>query len=130
MDQTAPSAALFAYDPATNTWTQKASMSAPKDDAAADVLGGKLYVVGGLNGGPPLTTVEVYDPSSNAWTSKAPLPTRRYKAVAGAVNGKLSLPRPAKNVSAADHDRHLHAEFMNVLYLMRGIIKSSSTRSG
>lgn len=38
-----------AYDPATNTWTSKASMSASRAGLAATTIGGTLYALGGYN---------------------------------------------------------------------------------
>ena len=54
---------LEVYDPATNTWTTKASMPTSRRELAAGVINGKLYAVGGT--GDP-TTLEVYEPFSNA----------------------------------------------------------------
>ena len=84
---------LEAYDPVSNTWTTKASMSIGREGPAAGVINGVLYVaggvVGGTNGGTALTALEAYDPVSNTWTTKAPMPTARGGAAAGVINGVL-----------------------------------------
>jgi N-acetylneuraminic acid mutarotase len=54
------------YDPTTDTWTTKSLMPTPRYEAAAAVVNGKIYVIGGyetsyLTVGS--TKVEVYDPS-------------------------------------------------------------------
>jgi N-acetylneuraminic acid mutarotase len=38
---------VYAYDPASETWTQKASMPTPRSAGSADVIDGKIYVAGG-----------------------------------------------------------------------------------
>src|SRR5258706_15019667 len=39
------------YDPATNTWRQRAAMPTPRNHATAGVVNGKVYVIGGRRGG-------------------------------------------------------------------------------
>jgi N-acetylneuraminic acid mutarotase len=55
---------------------------------AAAVIGGKLYLAGGVGSGNILSGVlEVYDPATNAWTTKAPMLTPRDRAGGAAING-------------------------------------------
>ena len=77
-----------AYDPATNTWTTKASMPTVRTGLATGVVNGILYAVGG-NDGSFLATVEAYDPATNTWTTKDSMPTARTGLAAGVVNGIL-----------------------------------------
>ena len=54
------------YDPATDTWTQKADMPTPKKTKTC-VVDGKIYAIGGwliTNKESQLETVEVYDPTT------------------------------------------------------------------
>jgi len=54
------------YDPAsgaTGTWTSKAPMPTPRRDMVADVVGGKIYVIGGWDGANYFNTNEMYDPA-------------------------------------------------------------------
>lgn len=87
---------LFRYDPATNTWTQRASAPHHHHGGVARAINGKLYVAGGLSyywdDAPRLRTwaeLDVYDPVTNTWTTKAPMPAARYGGSAGVINGKL-----------------------------------------
>jgi len=68
------------------TYTGLAVMPTPRAELAA-VAGsdGRIYAIGGNNGGSALNTVEAYDPASNTWTTAASLPTARsdLAAVAG-----------------------------------------------
>lgn len=80
-----------AYDPATNTWIARASMPTSRTFlAAVAATDGKVYAIGGYDGGSDLSTVEAYDPGSNTWTSMTPMPTPRCElAAAFGVNGKI-----------------------------------------
>jgi N-acetylneuraminic acid mutarotase len=84
------------YDPATNTWTTKASMPTARSRFAIAVYQGKIYVMGGTTGsgdimGQQLATDanEVYDPLTDTWETKTPLPTPRQDLGAQTVNGKI-----------------------------------------
>ena len=82
---------LYAYNPATNTWSSKAAMPAAIGCGGSGVLGGKLYVYGtcGPDGG-SLGGLYAYDPATNSWGSRISAPVRKFPAMA-AVNGKLYL---------------------------------------
>src|SRR4051794_40640777 len=66
------------YDPASNTWTQSASMSTGRFQPTMTVLDdGRVLVAGGygdidtpdgVRAAVPLASAEVYDPASDAWT--------------------------------------------------------------
>lgn len=80
------------YDPATDTWTEKAAMPQGRNHAASATDGSKLYVFGGRGAGSGddntvangFATVQVYDPATDTWQSSddvgsgiAPLPQAR-----------------------------------------------------
>jgi N-acetylneuraminic acid mutarotase len=91
------------YDPAKDTWKALAPMPTARGSAAAAVVGGKIYVIGGASvhpgakivsltpAGPhrSLTTNEMYDPATDKWESRSPMPTARNHASIGMVNGKI-----------------------------------------
>jgi N-acetylneuraminic acid mutarotase len=91
------------YDPATDTWKALAPMPTKRGAAAAAVINGKVYVVGGattpsgtdepsvLPTRPHLAvgTLEEYDIATNTWRARRPMPTARNHLMAGAVDGKL-----------------------------------------
>jgi N-acetylneuraminic acid mutarotase len=62
------------YDPATNTWENKAPMPDSRAGVSAHLVDGKIYVLGGNS-----TANDVYDPSTNTWTTKAPIPMEPYE---------------------------------------------------
>jgi N-acetylneuraminic acid mutarotase len=65
------SAANEIYDPATDTWETKSPMPAPKEGITANMVGSKIYVIGG-NSSENLA----YDPVTNSWTTKASIPVK------------------------------------------------------
>jgi len=73
-------------------WIAKAWMPTNRGGLAAASPGnGKLYALGGKNGGGAyaLATCEEYDPNSDLWAEKAPMPTGRFYLAAAPGNGKL-----------------------------------------
>lgn len=78
------------YDPATNTWMQKADMPTPRWGLSTTVVSGKIYAVGGTqNGRDGLHTVEVYDPTTDSWTKAPSMPTARANLSCSAVSGTI-----------------------------------------
>ena len=88
------------YDPATDTWTYKASMPTPRDYFAIAAYGNKIYCIGGAIG----FTVdewglfhsyitsgvnEMYDTVTDTWETKTPWPNVGTKMQAHVVNGEI-----------------------------------------
>lgn len=84
---------VWSWKPATETaWTQHAGMPGPRGSALTGVIGGKIYVAGGLRGAIPAVDVSVFDPATGSWdTTLPPLPESRDHACGGVVGGKLYL---------------------------------------
>jgi len=87
---------LQAYDPATDTWSEKPPLPTPRRElgAGVDPLRNILYTVGGAAEDlTALDIVEVFDPAANggtgSWATKAPLITPRGNPAVAAVNGKI-----------------------------------------
>lgn len=64
-------------------------MSTARELAAAAVLSGAIYVMGGRDDEQRLNSVECYNPNRNEWVSMAPMNEFRSGAQAGVVNGAL-----------------------------------------
>jgi N-acetylneuraminic acid mutarotase len=80
-----------AYDPAANTWTEKADMPTLRGGHSTSVVDRIIYTIGGVKygGGPGLSTVEAYDPVTDIWTTKTDMPTARKFLSSSAVDGKI-----------------------------------------
>ncbi len=78
------------YNPASNSWTSRASMPTARTGAVAAKVGGKIYVIGGSEGANFYDIVEEYDPTEDAWsTDKEPMPTARAFMAAAVVEDKI-----------------------------------------
>jgi N-acetylneuraminic acid mutarotase len=85
---------LHVYDPATNTWAEKARMPYAVAHAAGARLLGQFYVLGGESNNHARDYVQAYDPVANTWALKAPLPTWRLGLAASNfvnLNGKQRI---------------------------------------
>ncbi len=63
------------YDPLTNTWTNKASMTTARGWIYGSYCRGKIYVIGGLGNSGVTAVNEEYDIALNTWATKAPRPS-------------------------------------------------------
>ena len=79
-----------AYDPATNTWTPKDSLSFPVCLHTSSVVNDKIYIFSGGNGFSILyNNVEEYDPVLDKWTEKTPIISPRWGASASTLDDKI-----------------------------------------
>lgn len=84
-----PVATVYAYDGATDSWTERTPMPTARGALSVTEHEGRLYAIGGYDRTANSAAVEVYDPARNLWTSRAPLPTPRDHLAAATVSGKL-----------------------------------------
>ena len=91
-------ATVQAYDPATNSWSDKPPMPTPRLQVGVgvDTANNLLYAIGGITASPDFTaldTVEVFDPTANdgagSWTTRQHLNKARGLPAVAAVNGKI-----------------------------------------
>lgn len=72
------------------TWTSRSALPFARSEMQAATLGGKIYVVGGLQGmSNALARVDVYDPATDTWASAPPLPEGRHHYGMAVSGGKL-----------------------------------------
>ena len=65
-------------------------MATARDRAAAGVIDGKLYVVGGDDAhNNTLSSMEVFDPATQQWSAAPPMATARCRTGAGVIDGEL-----------------------------------------
>lgn len=76
---------------ASGQWLARASLATARQEVGAALLGGRVYVVGGLTGPPlaALASVEVYDPALDAWSAASALPAARDHMGVAALGGEL-----------------------------------------
>ena len=86
------SAAVEKFNPNLNQWQALSDKTTPVADAAAVVIGGKVYVPGGrLASGEMSDLLEIYDPLQDAWESGARLPQAVSAYALATIEGKLYL---------------------------------------
>ncbi len=71
----------------TLRWSTVSSSGADRAEGQGGVVGGKLYVLGGVNYSGPYARSDVYDPSSNSWKRIKDLP-RKLTHAGTAVEGR------------------------------------------
>ncbi len=84
-----PSDRVFRFDPAGETWTERAPLPTARGGLAVTTLQGKLFAVSGYDGRENPAAVEVYDAALDQWTAVAPLPTPRDHLAAVTVGETL-----------------------------------------
>src|SRR5437868_476353 len=95
----------WSYDPATDQWRNLAPMPIKRGSAAANLVNGKVYVMGGattaegskdvaISGATTANNLvrnDVYDIASNSWSAGAPMALPRNHMFSGTVNGKIYI---------------------------------------
>jgi N-acetylneuraminic acid mutarotase len=80
---------VFEFDPATNVWTVRASLPAPRGAMAAAAVGGRIYVFGGAAFNQEWSSTYIYDPAGDVWSIGEPMPTAREHVAAAAIGGVI-----------------------------------------
>lgn len=73
------------------SWTRGADMPTPRSELSAELLDGKIYVIGGTGYFGAKDTVEVFDPAENTWNSISSLPLPLDHSGLTSYGGKLYL---------------------------------------
>jgi N-acetylneuraminic acid mutarotase len=81
------------YDPEAETWENKTSMPTPRTQLEANVVNGKIYLIGGRTGGQYSTVGlnEAYDTEKDSWTTKAPIPYPVAQYASAVVDDKIYI---------------------------------------
>jgi N-acetylneuraminic acid mutarotase len=86
--------AVEEYDPATDTWRERAPLPSGLHHAGIGVVNDRLYVIGGFELSlfsiwSPVTSVYEYDPVADRWMARKPMPTPRGALAVAALDTKL-----------------------------------------
>ena len=82
------------YDPSTDTWETKKPMPTSRACLEANVVNGKIYLIGGVtdNYRSIHTSVnEVYDPATDSWRRSQPAPIAVMKYASAVVDNKIYI---------------------------------------
>jgi len=94
LDETAVTDKMYVYDPVTDTWDDtKASIPQGRVAHRAEVVNGKIYVMGGAPGVPAdaLDDIQVYDPQTDTWQTAGSMPIRRAAFGSCVIDDKIYL---------------------------------------
>lgn len=81
--------ATFAYDLLNRQWQSvKAQRPFPGSHHAAEVIAGKLYLIGGFDNGAE-GKVQIYDPVGNFWSTGTPMPWSAGSVATALIDGKI-----------------------------------------
>jgi hypothetical protein len=81
---------LVAYDPATASWSAKATVPQPVSRMSVAVVDTKLYAIGGFASyGGCGNCVRIYDSTADTWTLGTPMPSSRNNMGTGVIDGKV-----------------------------------------
>ncbi|MEM9881449.1 MAG: malectin domain-containing carbohydrate-binding protein [Planctomycetota bacterium] len=79
------------YDPATNQWSAGADVPINVFAAQTALIGGKIYLNGGVSDGQTTDHTYVYDPAADTWTRLADAPVGRNSAATGTDGQKMYI---------------------------------------
>jgi N-acetylneuraminic acid mutarotase len=110
--------AMYAYDPASDRWSQPTMLPEGVNHTALVHVAGKLYVVGGFRGSTrqPTGALHIYDLATQQWSAGAPMPTPRGALAVAVLNGKIhAIGGNADNAPAlATHDHRVARDASSV----------------
>jgi N-acetylneuraminic acid mutarotase len=92
-----PVAVNQVYIPQTDTWITGNSMPTQRYLIEANVVNGKIYVMGGVQGLKPHVIPdvsnknEVYDPATNSWSTAEPMPIPVFSYTSAVVDNKIYI---------------------------------------
>jgi RNA polymerase sigma factor (sigma-70 family) len=81
--------AFFMAPQGEGKWTNKADMPTARSWVRTAVANGKIYAVGGIDWGGPITNFEEYDPVKDKWEIRSNMPKGKWRHYASSVNGKI-----------------------------------------
>jgi N-acetylneuraminic acid mutarotase len=85
-----PHSKVYAYDPLTDTWTQKQSMPTARFNFQTYLVNDKIYAIGGSQSrGTSLATVEMYDPAADSWIKLNDMPQKLAWHSGVVMNNKI-----------------------------------------
>jgi N-acetylneuraminic acid mutarotase len=98
------------YDPLTDTWETKKPMPTARETLQANVVNGKIYLIGGIPSTHRQSVVdlkttvlnEVYDINTDSWTTKQPLLYPVYGYASAVANNKIYV------MGGANHTEPTH----------------------
>jgi N-acetylneuraminic acid mutarotase len=103
-----PVDSIYAYDPASDTWSPRAPMPTPRGALACGAIGEAIYAIGGASPAGDTGATEAYDPLTDTWqTDLASMPTPREHVAAAVLDGRIHViggRSPALGMTGTTHE--------------------------
>jgi len=104
--QSAATAVVEAFDPATGTWRERAVLPRPRSGMNSVVANGCFHVWGGEGGAGMFPDHTVYDPRADAWTQLPDMPIPVHGVTGAAfVGGQIHIPGGGTAVGGSSGSR-------------------------
>lgn len=84
-------ARLYRYDPRRNSWKRLRDAPTARAAHTMQAIGGRLYLVGGVDGGGATGRLEIYDVERNRWSGGRAMPTPREHLASAVLRGRLHV---------------------------------------
>jgi len=81
--------AVWAYSPASDSWSARTGLPVPRARAACGVIDGEIYIVGGATNAETFSTMYIYNPATDKWRRGPDMPNARRDHGAAVVGGVL-----------------------------------------
>jgi photosystem II stability/assembly factor-like uncharacterized protein len=85
---------VYRYIISNNTIDSIAPLNIPRADFSAEVINGKIYVIGGTNNGEPFiseNSIEIYDPNTKIWSKCLDFPDSVSSSASLVFNNSVNL---------------------------------------
>jgi N-acetylneuraminic acid mutarotase len=114
-----------AYDPATNTWSFKASLPTGKYYLGAASVGGRIFVFGGSpDGTNTLAENHVYDPGTNTWSVETSMPTARAGVGVGVIGNDIHTLGGTPDMVTAVGTHEVFTPFVTLAQAVQNVLTS------
>ena len=78
----------LSYNISSNTWAEHSLLLSPREEASCTVVGGKMFVLGGIVEGEQSSSVEIWDDQVQQWTSGPDMPETRARFCAVPIDSR------------------------------------------
>ena len=78
----------LSYNISSNTWAEHSLLLSPREEASCTVVGGKMFILGGIVEGELSSSVEVWDDQVQQWADGPDMPETRARFCAVPIDSR------------------------------------------
>ena len=87
----------LSYNISSNTWAEHSLLLSPREEASCTVVGGKMFILGGIVEGELTSSVEVWDDQVQQWADGPDMPETRARFCAVPIDSRSDRSQPRTN---------------------------------